>query len=55
MELIDFLKSQLLIEQVRLKQRTIIWGPELSVKHCADDRAVVAEIERQLYELEGEI
>ena len=52
--LLDFLKSQLLIEQVRLKERTRIWG-ELAPKHCADDRAVVAEIERQIYELEGEI
>ena len=51
MELIDYLKSQLLIEQARLKVRTLIWG-DLAEKHCADDRAVVAEIERQLYELE---
>ena len=51
MDLIDYLKSQLLIEKIRLEQRTIIWG-DLAVKHCADDRAVVAEIERQIYELE---
>lgn len=54
MELIDYLKSQLLIEQARLKARTIIWG-DLADNYCADDRAVVAEIERQIYELEGEI
>jgi hypothetical protein len=51
MNLIDFLKSQLLIEQARLKQRELIWG-DLAPKYCADDRAVVAEIERQIYELE---
>jgi hypothetical protein len=50
-QLIDYLKSQLLIEQVRLKQRALIWG-DLAEKYCADDRAVVAEIERQIYELE---
>lgn len=52
--MIEHLKSQLLIEQARLKVRTEIWG-ELAIKYCADDRAVVAEIERQIWELEGEI
>lgn len=51
MELIEYLKSQLLIEQARLKARTIIWG-DVADKYCADDRAVVAEIERQIWELE---
>lgn len=52
MELIDFLKSELLIKQVRLKAREQMWGLEQAVKWCADDRAVIAEIERQIYELE---
>jgi hypothetical protein len=55
MTLLEHLQSQLLIEKARLKARTEIWGPELAVKHCADDRAVVAEIERQIFELEAEI
>lgn len=53
--MIEYLKSQLLIERVRLKAREQMWGPEQAVKWCADDRAVIAEIERQIWELEGEI
>lgn len=52
MTLLDFLKSQLLIEQARLKARTVIWG-DLAEKYCADDRAVVAEIERQINQISG--
>lgn len=55
MELLEYLKSDLLIKKVRLKAREKMWGPDQAEKFCADDRAVVAEIERQIYELEGEI
>lgn len=52
MTLLEYLKSELLIKQVRLKAREQMWGPEQAVKWCSDDRAVIAEIERQIYELE---
>lgn len=52
--MLAYLNAQLKIEKARLHERTRIWG-ELADKHCADDRAVVAEIEAQIYELEGEI
>lgn len=51
MTLLDFLKSQLLIEQARVKARKAFFG-EKRLDWCNDDEAVIAEIERQIWELE---
>lgn len=55
MTLLEYLKSDLLIKKARLKAREKMWGRDQAEKFCADDRAVIEEIERQIYELEGEI
>lgn len=54
MTLLEYLKSELLIKKVRLAARKKMWGDQAD-RFCLDDEAVIKEIERQIYELEGGI